>query len=216
MCVARFVLSASGTSALFLSVSFVSSHFHPNQNPISHFILISPLPLPIIISPVCVPPCLLLSPSFSSWSLSTVISFLLHIISLFFYPISTLFNPFSQFYSVFPLHNSSMHVYFTEIKKFTPPRIVETSFWAYPRDLKHWHWWQVYACWCMLTKITANAEVCKREREGKLSFQEWKARGRERKTSGNGLASERGVKSSYLAKGTQENIMDKIIAIQAQ
>lgn len=135
MCVAPLVLSASGTSALFLSVSFVSSHFHPNQNPISHFILISPLPLPIIISPVCVSPCLLLSPSFSSWSLSTAISFLLRVTSLFFYPISTLFNPFSRFYSVFPRLSAlllirSKHLYFKEIDKFIPPRIVETSFWG--------------------------------------------------------------------------------------
>lgn len=60
MCVASFVLSVNSISVLFLSVSFVSSHFHPNQTSISHFILISQLPLPIIIPPVCVSQCLLL------------------------------------------------------------------------------------------------------------------------------------------------------------
>lgn len=40
-------------SCLFLSVSFVSSNFHPNQASVSHFILIFLLPQPIIISSLC-------------------------------------------------------------------------------------------------------------------------------------------------------------------
>lgn len=82
----------------------------------------------LLLFPVCVSPCFF------------------HIISLFFYPISTLFNPFSWFYSFFSttrlsafLSICSMHVYFTEIEKCTPPCIVRTSFWAYPWDLKYWH-----------------------------------------------------------------------------
>lgn len=73
--VASFMLSRSDISTLFLSVSFVSSHFHPNQTSISQFILISQLPQPIIVSPVCAPECLLCffflphSWSFSLWFL---------------------------------------------------------------------------------------------------------------------------------------------------
>lgn len=54
-------LCCQGTakSTLFFSAQFVSSHFHPNQTSISHLILISQLPQPIIISPVCAPECLL-------------------------------------------------------------------------------------------------------------------------------------------------------------
>lgn len=218
VCAAPFVLSASGTSALFLSVSFVSSHFHPNQNPVSHFILISPLPLPIIISLVCVSPCPLLSPSFPSWSLSTVVSFLLHIISLFSYPILTLFNPFGRFLFCFSttrlsafLLICSMHVYFKEIDKFIPPRMVETSFWAYLWDLKHRHWWQVYACWCMLTKITANVEVCKGEKGGGGSWafrSEKQEDGKEKR--GEMVLHLNGVwKVANLAKGTQETLWTK-------
>lgn len=60
--------------------------FHPNQTSISHFILISQLPQPIIISPVCAFECLLLSFFFPPSSLLIffpVISFLQQSISLF-------------------------------------------------------------------------------------------------------------------------------------
>lgn len=96
------MLSVNGISILYLSVSFVSSHFHPNQASISHFILISQLPQPIIISPVCVSQCLLLSLYFtldlspcdlfsSPYSISL---FHLVLFSCFFLPIQYILIPF--------------------------------------------------------------------------------------------------------------------------
>lgn len=89
--VRRPSLCCQGTakSTLFFSASFVSSHFHPNQTSISNLILISQLPQPIIISPVCAPECLLwvfffFPPLFPhSWSFFPVILFLQQSISLF-------------------------------------------------------------------------------------------------------------------------------------
>lgn len=84
--VASFMLSLNAISALFLSVSFVSSHFHPNQTSISQFILISQLPQPIIVSPVCAPErllCFFFFPLPHSWSFSLWFLFRQQSISLF-------------------------------------------------------------------------------------------------------------------------------------
>lgn len=82
---ASFMLSWNDISTLSLSVSFVSSHFPPNQTSISHFILISQLPQPIIISPVCAPERRLwvFFPLPHSWSFSLWFLFHQQSISLF-------------------------------------------------------------------------------------------------------------------------------------
>ena len=169
---APFVLSVNGISILFLSVSFVSSHFHPNQASISHFILISQLPQPIIISPVCVSQCLLLSFYFtldlspcdffsSLYSVSLFHLVLLSCLLPFFYPNRMFWFHFEQ--GMFKKEEAKSQLIKSLWCTFISPKSKNSTKWL-TLDLFFFSssltsqtvtvWWQVQIC-CWLSETEA-------------------------------------------------------------